>query len=95
MWRVASLGRVPAACVDEVFAATTAAENLMESSTLSRRASPLPSADIQAQSVFDSARVRMIDAENLQRAVIPHRSSRLFNQYFYYRYNGYENCSQR
>lgn len=37
VWRVASLGHVPAARVDEVFAATTAVENLMESSIAASR----------------------------------------------------------
>jgi len=74
VWRVASLGRVPVACVDEVFATTAVVENLMESSP----------AVIQAQSVFgSSSRPKMIDAKKFtrhgQRAV-----STFFNRYFHY-----------
>lgn len=34
VWRVARLGHVPSACVDEVFASTIAVKNLMESFTV-------------------------------------------------------------
>lgn len=60
MWRVASLGHVPAACVDEVFAATTAVENLMESSTDAsryRRAADSPARRVRDRCGEFSARV--------------------------------------
>lgn len=62
VWRVASLSRVPAAYVDEVFATTTVVENLMESSaaTSSRYWR-------EAFSTLRLPRPKMIDAKKLQR----------------------------
>lgn len=62
VWRVASLSRAPAAYVDEVFATTTVAENLMESS-----AATSPRYWREAFSTLRLPRPKMIDAKKLQR----------------------------